>query len=279
MLADEPLEGELLALAGLLADPGGDHVHDRHLRVKTVREVAGHAKRQLRVRAPSHRHQDRADLFETALLDHGDVAWGLANDSINGRREDRGHLPIAVDGGAELCTRGGRRVCAESRSRRRTAPAEDEQVCPLLGDRLDDPFRRSPADADHGPDLDALLVAEGEDALEQPAGIARRGGTLGERVGLRYLDDAQRGHLCLARGANTGANAHQVASGAGVGKGQEDPVRRPASGGHQSTDACQRVTRYGLSCSNSTAWASIARSACSVVSSSVSLMNPAVRPK
>ena len=142
-----------------------------------------------------------------------------------------------------------------------------------------------PPDADHGSDLDSLLVAEVEDSLQQPARGARLGCALGQRDALRHLDDAQRGDLGGPAVADTGADADQVARGARVGQRQQDAVRHAPSGRHQPAAppaariSFQRPTRYGFSSSNSRACASITRSAWSVVISSVSPMKPAVRAK
>ena len=87
------------------------------------------------------------------------------------------------------------RPCAAAARRRRAAPAEDDQVGALLPDRLDHAIGRAPADADHGPDLDALLVAEVQHALQQAARGARLRRALGQRDALGHLDDAERGDL------------------------------------------------------------------------------------
>ena len=166
---------------------------------------------------------------------------------------------------------------------RRAAPAEDDQVGALLADRLDHTVGRATADADHGPDLDPLLVPEVQDALQEAPGGARLGGALRERDALRHLDDPERGDLGRPPTGQAGADAHQVARRARVGKRQQDPVRLAARG-HQrpplpSRISRQRATRYGLSSSNSFAWPSTTRSAWSVVISSVSPMKLAVRAK
>jgi hypothetical protein len=53
------------------------------------------------------------------------------------------------------------------------SPAEDDQVRLLFGDGLDHPIGRPPANADHGSQLDPLLVAEVEDTLKEATGGAR----------------------------------------------------------------------------------------------------------
>src|SRR5579859_5636781 len=295
MLADESLERLSLAFAGSVADPGGDHVHDRHPRIEAVSEVASHAQRQLGVRSPADRYEDRAHGLQAALLDDGDVAWGLADHRVDGRGEDRREVGPSLEllWGGDRAGRRRRAFLGERRGAgagRRATPAEDEQVGALLGDGLDDAFRRPPTDAHHRPDLDALFVAEGEDALQQPAGGAGRGRALGERVLLGHLDDAEGGDLRLPSHSDARTDSHEVARRPGIGEGQQDPVWLALASRHQRSSGDplpsapdpmdrQRPTRYGLSSSNSSAWFSIARSAWSVVSSSVSLMKPAVRPK
>ena len=120
---------------------------------------------------------------------------------------------------------------AAAAARRRAAPAEDDEVGALLPDRLDHAVGGMPADADHGPDLDSLLVTEVEHALQQAARGARLGGALGQGDALRHLHDAERGDLGGSAVAHAGADAHQVARRARVGERQQDAVRRAASGG------------------------------------------------
>ena len=185
--------------------------------------------------------------------------------------------------GALACCPASASARAAAAGRRRAAPAEDDEVGALLPDRLDHAIGGAPADADHGPDLDALLVAEVQHALQQAARGAGLRGALGQRDALGHLHDAQRGDLGRPPVADPRADAHQVARRARVGERQQDPIRRAAAGRHQpgrfpaARISFQRVTRYGLSSSNSRAWASMTRSAWSVVISSVSPMKPAVR--
>ena len=91
-------------------------------------------------------------VVHAALLDHRDVARRLAHHRVDGRREDR--RSVAPRPARRLRPRGSGR-------RRRAAPAEDDEVGAFLPHRLDDAVGGAPPDADHGPDLDALLVAEG----------------------------------------------------------------------------------------------------------------------
>ena len=137
------------------------------------------------------------------------------------------------------------------------------------------PSDAAAADADHRPQLDALLVAEVEDALQQAARDAGLVRALGQADALRHLDDAEGGDLGRPAVRDARADADEVARRARVGERQEDPVRLAPARGHQRPPdsariAVQRVTRYGLSSSNSRACSSMTRSAWSVVISSVS---------
>ena len=67
---------------------------------------------------------------DAALLDDGDVARRLADDLVDGRREDRRAAVAPVVAG-----------------RRLAAPAEDDEVGLLLGGRLDDALGGVPPDA------------------------------------------------------------------------------------------------------------------------------------
>ena len=84
-------------------------------------------------------------------------------------------------------------------------------------------------DAHQGPELDPLLVAEVEDALEQPSRRPRLRGSLGEADAFRHLDDAERGDLGAAAVGDPGADADEVARRPRVRERQEDPIRRPAA--------------------------------------------------
>jgi hypothetical protein len=88
VLADEGVDGDLLALDGPRADPLRHDVEDDHLRGETLCQVAADAHRQLGMRAAAHRHEDRAHRVEPALLDDGDVAWRFADHRVDGRAED-----------------------------------------------------------------------------------------------------------------------------------------------------------------------------------------------
>src|ERR671916_1224131 len=107
------------------------------------------------------------------------------------------------------------------------------------------------ADADERPQLDALLVTEVEDALEQPPRGPRLGGTFREADALGDFDDAERRDLGRPPVRDPGTDADQVARGARVGEGKQDPIRRLAARRHQPSAPTprisrQRVTRYGF---------------------------------
>ncbi len=136
----------------------------------------------------------------------------------------------------------GLRPCGRGR-RRRAAPAEDDEVRSLLPHRLDHAVGGPSPDPDHGPDLDALLVAEVKHALQQAARGASLGGALRQGDALRHLHDAERGDLGGAAVADPRADADQVARRARVGQRQQDAVRRAAAGRHQrSVDAAARIS-------------------------------------
>ncbi len=192
VLADEGIHRRLLALDRPRADALGDDVQHHHLRPEPLRQVAADAHRQLGVRAAAHRDEDRGDVVEAALLDDGEVARRLADHRIDGRAEDRPR-PGMLAGQRHL---GGLRLGARRlRRRRRAAPAEDDEVGALLADRLDDAVGGLPSDAHHRPQLDALLVADVEDALEQASRGSRLGGALAQRDSLGHLHDAEHGDL------------------------------------------------------------------------------------
>ena len=281
MLAHEGVHRHLLALHGAVADPLRHHVEHDHLRAEALGEVAADSHRELGVGAAAHRHEDRLHLVEAALLHDRDVARALAHDGVDGRREDRARAD-ALAGEGQL--RGLRLRAGGLRRGRRAAPSEDDEVRTLLADGLDHAVGRVSADADHRPQLHALLVADVEHALEQAARGAGLRGALGQADALGNLDDAEHGDLGRAPVGDSGADADEVARRPRVGERQEDAVRRAAARRHQAGSLAarisrQRVTRYGFSSSNWRAWSSITRSAWSVVMSSVSLMKPAVRPK
>ena len=116
-------------------------------------------------------------MIEPALLDDGEVARRLADHGIDGRAEDRPRAGVLAGqrhlGCLRLGTRGLRR-------RRRSAPAEDDEVRALLADRLDHAVGSMAADAHHRPQLDALLVADVEHALEEAPRGSRLGGALAQ---------------------------------------------------------------------------------------------------
>ena len=281
VLAHECVERLLLAGERPLADALRHDVHDHHLRAEALPQVAGEANGELGVWTAADGDQDRADVVEAALLDDRDVARRLADDGVDRGGEDRWRSRL----GTRQPRLGGLRLGAGGLGRgARPRPAEDDEIGPFLADRLDDAVGRPTPDADHRPQLHALLVAEVEDALEQAprdAGLVR---ALGQADALGDLDDAEGGDLGRPPIRDAGADPDEIARGARVGERQEDPVRLAPAGCHQRPSdsariAFQRVTRYGLSSSNSRACSSMTRSAWSVVISSVWLMKPAVRPK
>ena len=81
---------------------------------------------------------------------------------------------------------------------------------PFLRDRLDDAVRRPPPDADHRPDLDALLVAEARTRWSRRRAVAG-GRTLGQANGLRDLDDAS-AVISVCRCRDARADADEVAA-------------------------------------------------------------------
>jgi hypothetical protein len=155
VLAGERGERVLRLGAHRLGDAGRHDVHDRHCRVVALGERVGEPERQLRVGTAADGDQDPPDVARAALLDHRDVARRLADDLVDGRRDD-GRVRVPV--GSRLA-----------------APAEDHQVGFLFGRRLDDPRGRMASDphqrVDHGP-----LGHVVEHLLQQPARLpgARR---------------------------------------------------------------------------------------------------------
>ena len=242
VLADEGVDRRLLALDGSRADALRHDVEHHDLRAEALREVAADPHRQLGVRPATDRHEDRSHLAEAALLDDGDVARRLAHDRVDGGREDRPRQhPLAGEdhlGGLRLGPRGLRR-------RRRTAPAEDDQVAALLPDRLDHPIGCMAADADQRPQLDPLLVAEIEHALEKPARGPRLGCALREADPLGHLDDAEGGDLGRPAVGHAGTDADEVARRPRVRERQEDAIRGPAPGRrHQLPAPSARADRH-----------------------------------
>ena len=81
------------------------------------------------------------------------------------------------------------------------------------------------ADADHGPQLDALLVADVEHALEEAPRVRAWVGALGEGDSLGHLDDAENSDLGGSPVGDASTDADEVARRSRVGERQEDPVR------------------------------------------------------
>ena len=95
-------------------DPGRDEVEDHDRRVVVAADGVGIADRELRMRPAADRHEDPLDLLRAALLDDRDVAGGVADHLVDGRRDDRGPVALPVGPGP-------------------AAPPEDDQVGLLLG--------------------------------------------------------------------------------------------------------------------------------------------------
>ena len=159
-------------------DARRDEVEDDDRRVVVAGDGVGVAQGELGVRAAADRDEDALDRPRAALLDDGDVARGVADDLVDGRREDRRPGLVARAGLA--------------------APAEDDEVRFLLGGRLDDALGGMAADPDERVDRRAARGVV-EDALEQPAGMAGPGRALGQRHPLGDLHDAERRQLAVAR--------------------------------------------------------------------------------
>ena len=206
-------------------DARRDEVEDDDRRVVVGRDGVGEADRELGVRAAADRDEDALDVAGTALLDDRDVARRLADDLVDGRREDR---------------RAGAPVVAR---RRLAAPAEDDEVGLLLGGRLDDALGGVPADAHDRVDRRPVGGVV-EDLLEEPAGVARARRALGQGHPLRHLDDAERGQLAGPRVEHRGAQPDQLLGGPRVRDRDEDPGRERRARAHPPVPvAFQRSTR------------------------------------
>jgi hypothetical protein len=228
------------------------------------RDGVGEPDRQLRVRAATDRDQHPLDVARPALLDHGDVARGVADHLVDRGREDRRAAVPAVR--AARCL---------------AAPAEDDEVALLLGRSLDDAFGGVPADPHDGVDRRAGRPVV-EHLLEQPAGVAGPGRALGQGHALGHLDDAERRDLAGPRVQHRRPQPDQLLGRAGVGDRDQDADGEWRLRAHASafrSTACQRSTRYGFSSSNARAWRSTRSSAWSVVTLRFSMMNEPTRPK
>ena len=80
--------------------PGGTRWRTTTVGVVAAGDGVGEAERELGVGAAADRHEDPPDLLGAALLDDGDVARRLADDLVDGRREDRSARAVAAAGGA-----------------------------------------------------------------------------------------------------------------------------------------------------------------------------------
>ena len=156
-------------------DPRRDEVEDRDDRVVVAGDGVGEMEGELGVGSAADRDEDPPDVLGAALLDDGDVARRVADDLVDRRREDGRAGAVPAAGGAP-------------------APAEDDEVGLLLRGRLDDPLGGVPADADDRVDGRAVGRVV-EHALEEPPGVPRPGGALGQGHALRDLDDPERRQL------------------------------------------------------------------------------------
>ena len=239
-------------------DAGRDEVEDDDRRVVIAGDRVRVADRELGMRPAADRDEDPLDLLGPTLLDDRDVARGVADDLVDGRREDR-------------------RAVAVASRRRAAAPAEDDEVGLLLGRGLDDALGGVPADAHDRVDRRAVRGVV-EHALEQPTGVARPGGALRERHPLGHFDDAERRDLAVLAVEHRGAEADQLLGRHRVGDRDQDAhgERRPA---RHPPAAVQRSTRYGFNSSNSRACRSTRSSAASVGMLRFSMTKLPTRPK
>ncbi len=203
VLADEMGQGPLRLRSNALGDAAWHEVQGHDLRLVAVGQGVGEAQRQLGVRAAADRHEDAADLRRAALLDHRDVARRVANDLVDGRREDR-----CLGSGP------GRRGLA--------APAEDDQVGVEFRRRLDDALGGAPPDANDRMDRDAFGGVV-EDSLQQPAGLAGLRRALAQRRFLRDLHDPEDGQHARPAVHQRSADPHQLLGGQRVGNRDQDP--------------------------------------------------------
>ena len=156
---------------------------------------------ELGVGTAANGHQDPLDLAEGALLHDRDVARRVANDGVDGGREDRAGRAATTAG--------------------TPTPAEDEQVGVHLVRRLDDPLRRAAPDPDERPDPRALGGVV-QDLLEQASRLSRQGRAVGEGDVLGDLHDPEHGQLAGPRVHDLGADPHEVLRRRRVRDGDED---------------------------------------------------------
>ncbi len=129
------------------------HHVDGRLEVAAERRRVG--QRELGVGSAADRRQDALDVLDAALLDDRDVAWRVAHDLVDRRREDRRVALLAAGP---------------------TRPAKDDQVGFLLRGQLDDSLGSPAADAHDRAQLNPRW-RELEHALQQPARLPRTSGT------------------------------------------------------------------------------------------------------
>ncbi len=267
VLLDEGGEGAFGLGPDGKRDARRDQVEDDDRRVVMPGDRIGKAQGELRVWSAADRDEDAPDLLRAALLDDSDVARRFADDLVDRRREDGRARAVATAG------------CP-------AAPAEDDEVGLLLGRGLDDPLGGVSPDPDDRMDGRAIGRVV-EHALEESPGVPGARRSLGQRHALGDLDDAECRDLAGSRVDHRCAELDQLLGRHRVGDRDQDADRERGPGGHRAacaagpaaTASFQRVTRYGLSSSNSRAWRSTRSSAWSVVTLRFSMTKLATRPK
>ena len=226
VLAGERGERVLGLGADGLGDAGRHEVHHRDRGAVAVRERVREPQRQLRVRAAADRDEDAPDLARAALLDHGDVARGLAHDLV-----DRG---------------------GDHRARRPSRWAPDlppqpkiirSASCSAAASTM--PGRRVPPDAHERVDRRPLGDVV-EDLLEQAPRLAGARRALGQGHALGHLDDAQRRQLAGARLQQRRADPDQLLGGERVGDRDQDPRRERLAAHRAVPGPSPRRRRAGL---------------------------------
>ena len=155
--------------------------------------------------------------LRAALLDDRDVAGGVADHLVDGRRDDGGPVALPVGPGP-------------------AAPPEDDQVGLLLGRCLDDALRSVAADAHDRVDRRPVGGVV-EDALEQAAGVPGTGRALRQGHALGHLDDPERGDLAVLGVEHRGPEADELLGGHRVGDRDEDATGERRLGAHRGASA------------------------------------------
>ena len=250
------------------ARSGRQHVQGGDLRLEGAAERVGVAQGELGIGAAPNRHEDAFHAGEAALLHHRDATRRLPRDRVDGLRH-----------GARIPTVAASRVGPPT-------PSEDDEVGLLVARRLEDALGRTPADAHHRAQH-RLLRDEVVDALEEPPGMTGLRRTLGERLALGHLDDAQGDELPAMFGVEERrAKPQQVARRARVGERDEDARRKRSPAVHAdaatagaTASPSQARSRYGFANSSSRARRWTVSSACSASAVRVSRSRPATLPK